>query len=588
MSQRILAEKHDVLNELIFRFKLLFLTGKRILVNVINRPKKFLRTIALENQKIIAESNSDLWNADDNELNWILTAGKVQNLRIAVKRINGLEIPAKHIFSFWRHIGNPNWGKGYVVGREIREGCIVPTIAGGLCQLSNALYDAAVKTNFEIIERHKHTQVIRGSFAEQDRDATVKWNYIDLRFKSAHAFRIEAELTQGQLVVRFRSAGIDSIKQSTEIDAKKASLLNDCFSCGNYTCFKHPGKTVKRQHGKITTYILDDRWPEYDDYIKANAADHDYYIIPTFRHRFIRTNRYNWSVKNPDKVLKLNFAYIRVIFLNRLYRKSNVFALQSRLSGILARTAAKKIPLDSTHLVISQNLLPYLWEQGALGGRTYDVLMTRLPAEKLHERLNEALARYPSSPTLNDFRASSNFLNAESAALTQSERIITPHLEIAEMFNNKSVKIKWAMPDTRLQERMINSRVLFPASSLARKGAYEVRQLAKELKLTVLITGKAIEYGDFWDGVETEFVSPDSFENINLLIYPAYVEHQPRILLKAIGAGLPVITTTACGLEPSENLTIVPIGNYHELKKAVLAQMSTSANEPQGKEIVNL
>ena len=89
--------------------------------------------------------------------------------------------------------------KGYVDGRELREGCIIPNVGGGLCQISNALYDAALKANFEIIERHAHSQIIAGSLAEQGRDATVFWNYVDLRFRSANAFRIEAKLGKDHL-----------------------------------------------------------------------------------------------------------------------------------------------------------------------------------------------------------------------------------------------------------------------------------------------------------------------------------------------------------------------------------------------------
>ena len=31
------------------------------------------------------------------------------------------------------------------------------------------------------------------------------------------------------------------------------------------------------------------------------------------------------------------------------------------------------------HVTLTQNLLPFLWRSGVLGGRTFDVLMTRLP-----------------------------------------------------------------------------------------------------------------------------------------------------------------------------------------------------------------
>jgi hypothetical protein len=34
-----------------------------------------------------------------------------------------------------------------------------------------------------------------------------------------------------------------------------------------------------------------------------------------------------------------------------------------------------------------QNLLPFLWRDGHLGGRTFDVLMTRLPIAKFHETI---------------------------------------------------------------------------------------------------------------------------------------------------------------------------------------------------------
>ena len=42
-------------------------------------------------------------------------------------------------FSFWRAAGRATRARGYVIGRELRQGCMIPTIGGGLCQLTNAL-----------------------------------------------------------------------------------------------------------------------------------------------------------------------------------------------------------------------------------------------------------------------------------------------------------------------------------------------------------------------------------------------------------------------------------------------------------------
>src|ERR1044071_8509785 len=131
----------------------------------------------LAKQEIVAESKSDLWTGNDN---LALQYGKVENLRIALRALNGVEVAAGELFSFWAQIGRPTRGKGYVVGRELRQGCLIPNLGGGLCQLSNALYDAALKADFEIVERHAHSKIIPGSLAEIGRDATVFWNYVDL------------------------------------------------------------------------------------------------------------------------------------------------------------------------------------------------------------------------------------------------------------------------------------------------------------------------------------------------------------------------------------------------------------------------
>ena len=105
-----------------------------------------------------------------------LVEGKIHNLRTALRRLDGARVPAGETFSFWRQIGRATRRAGYVEGRELREGCIIPAIGGGLCQLSNALYGAALDAGCEIIERHPHSQAVPGFSAEYRRDATIFWN----------------------------------------------------------------------------------------------------------------------------------------------------------------------------------------------------------------------------------------------------------------------------------------------------------------------------------------------------------------------------------------------------------------------------
>lgn len=572
-----LIERHSLLREVIFYCKSRGLILLRSLRNRFDRDlQAFSFGEALKSGPVVAFSESDLWNPDDNEQNWILTAGKIQNLRVAAKKLNGLEIPAGRIFSFWRHVGYPGRRQGYVTGREIREGCIIPTVAGGLCQLSNALYDAALKAGFEIVERHKHTKVVKGSLAETGRDATVKWNYIDLRFRSPDPVRIEVDLTSDRLVVKFRStADHQPGHHVPPIAALQPSKLNDCFSCGNFECFKHPGKEVHKKRKAVTTFLLDERWSEYEEYISKAASPGDHFVVPFVPGRRIRIKRFTWNVTKGYQTRAVPLVALYRSLCIRLFSggRNNVFSQMLRLDRKVAESMLKHIPLESTHIVISQNLLPFAWAAGALGGRTFDVLMTRLPMETLHERLNAAYRNHPSSSTLSDFRAPHHLMDLESTALTRSWQVITPHRGIADIFNNKSILLGWHLPRLRTNTQPAGTRILFPGPALARKGAYEVRRLAGELKLAITMMGEATEGDSFWNGVAVEKAGADPFEGVRLVVYPAYIEHQPRLLLKAMALGLPVITTTACGLQPSDQVTIVAAGDYEALKSAVMEKL---------------
>jgi vancomycin resistance protein YoaR len=131
-----------------------------------------------------------------------LELGKVQNLRVAAAAIDGILLDPGEIFSFWLAAGRPHRRRGYVTGRELRGGCMIPSRGGGICQLTNALSRVAHAADLEIVERHSHTVHPPGFFIDDVTDATVFWNYVDLRFRSPTRLRIGARLTQDSLVVR--------------------------------------------------------------------------------------------------------------------------------------------------------------------------------------------------------------------------------------------------------------------------------------------------------------------------------------------------------------------------------------------------
>lgn len=284
--------------------------------------------------KLRYELRSPLWS-DGDKRERPFELGKVENLRRACSCLNGIVIEAGGTFSFWRQIGRASGRRGFVVGRMLQQGCVVPAIGGGLCQLSNALYGLALKSGCEIVERHAHSIKMPDAPVH---DATVAWNYIDLRFRVQEQTRIKAWMSGEELIVEwqtdgssvFPSSGYARLEQIVETRA--AQKVQSCASCGVIDCFRHEATRAAAECEERTAYLVDCDLPEFDDYIQR--------------------------IRKPGDVLVSKDA------------------ARSHSAEHIAMKFEQALRSDMTHLCVSQDLLPWLWRMGAMGGRTFDVLMT--------------------------------------------------------------------------------------------------------------------------------------------------------------------------------------------------------------------
>ena len=561
----------------VFRAKAFLLRLKRGAENLVNSDvRHFGKAAAFNDYPIIAESKTALWTEKD-RAEMPLMAGKIHNLRLAVAKLNGVEISANQTFSFWKQIGRATRRRGFVRGRELREGCIIPNVGGGLCQFSNALYDAALQANFEIVERHAHTQIVQGSLAEKGRDATVFWNYVDLRFRSSNAFRIEAELTGKHLIVRFRAK--EKLQNPVQIKTRRDFAIlnnqpNSCMTCGIGECFRSEKPDVSIDFGS-TAFLLDEFSGEFDEYIQATREKKDFLFVPLDGKRFKKAN-YAWNAKGFAKMKQSLFVTLVRSYQSRKLAAQGAARQKSLLAMAekLAESYARQLTFDATHVVVSQNLLPFLWKEGFLGGRTFDVLMTALPMNELQKRLDFAASLHAESKTLGDFRAETWLLEAEKKALQNARKIITPHTEIASLFAEKSELIDWQMPKAKEFERKRGGEkftVVFPASTVGRKGCYELREALRDLDVKLVTLGAIIEDADFWRGFDWERGDGgDWLTRADLVVLPAFVEHKPRRLLLAAAHKIPVIASRACGVGNVSGITNVETGDALVLREEIV------------------
>jgi glycosyltransferase involved in cell wall biosynthesis len=87
----------------------------------------------------------------------------------------------------------------------------------------------------------------------------------------------------------------------------------------------------------------------------------------------------------------------------------------------------------------------------------------------------------------------------------------------------------------------------------------------------LMILGLVLEDEGFWHGVRIRKASPSEnwLQCANAVVLPAFVEHRPARLLQSIAGGIPVIASTACGLENMKGVTSVAAGDVESLRTAI-------------------
>jgi vancomycin resistance protein VanW len=135
-------------------------------------------TISSHSTTLLRElKNVDMW----------MQHNKVNNLKIAMKQLNGIVLQPGETFSYWKLIGNPTKRKGYLDGMVLFYGDFKAGVGGGLCQCSNLIYWMTLHTALTITERHRHSYDV---FPDARRTqpfgsgATCAYNNLDLQIRN--------------------------------------------------------------------------------------------------------------------------------------------------------------------------------------------------------------------------------------------------------------------------------------------------------------------------------------------------------------------------------------------------------------------
>ncbi len=119
----------------------------------------------------ITEARTNASNSNRNRLT---------NIRLALDTLNGVCIRPGETFSFNSVVGQRTTERGYKSAGAFVDGMVSEEVGGGICQVSTTLFNAAVKSNLEIVERQPHSRPV--GYVDKGKDAAVSWPSQDFKF----------------------------------------------------------------------------------------------------------------------------------------------------------------------------------------------------------------------------------------------------------------------------------------------------------------------------------------------------------------------------------------------------------------------
>lgn len=98
-------------------------------------------------------------------------ASRSKNVANGCSLVNGTTVYPGETFSFYNAVKPFSEANGYYMAGSYLQGKVVDSLGGGICQVSTTLYNAVLKAELEVTERHNHSMVV--NYVDPSADAAI-------------------------------------------------------------------------------------------------------------------------------------------------------------------------------------------------------------------------------------------------------------------------------------------------------------------------------------------------------------------------------------------------------------------------------
>lgn len=150
---------------------------------------------------------------------WGSTEGRIANIANGAALIDETVLYPGETFSTLAHVQPFTYENGYYEATGYSGGKVIPSIGGGICQVSTTLYNAVLRAELEVVERYNHGLTV--SYVPLAADATVSEDECDFRFKNNlnDPVYIEAYTYDGSIYVNIYGKEYRAEGRSIEFDS---------------------------------------------------------------------------------------------------------------------------------------------------------------------------------------------------------------------------------------------------------------------------------------------------------------------------------------------------------------------------------
>ena len=158
------------------------------------------------------------------------TEARVNNINLAVSRINDVVLMPGEIFSYNQTVGQRTTEAGFQEAGAYLNGEVVQEIGGGICQVSSTLYCATLYAQLGLVSRDSH--YFRVTYLDWGMDATVSWPEPDFKFKNTRDYpiKIVAYCDNNERALTVEIWGTDVDGTHVEITYERYSISDSTYT----------------------------------------------------------------------------------------------------------------------------------------------------------------------------------------------------------------------------------------------------------------------------------------------------------------------------------------------------------------------